>query len=109
MLDPETLGDLENDFESEQNNLMEDIEEGETERGTNFSVHINIGFGKVRIASGVDDGTDSYQAGCSFCLWSTFVAAGLIEKDYGTASKKLASMLKREFSSFKVHMDIEKA
>ena len=105
----ETLGDLEDAFESQQDILIEDIEEGETERGTELDVLIDIGFGQVRINCGVNDGTDHYQAGCSFCLWSAFVATGLIERDYSTASKKLASMLKSELSRFSPEVMISKA
>tara|TARA_B100001287_G_C22630868_1_gene505048 strand:+ start:362 stop:1099 length:738 start_codon:yes stop_codon:yes gene_type:complete len=105
----ETLGDLEDEFLEKLDELKRDIEEGDTEQGTNFDVLIDIGYGQVRINSGVDDGTDSYQAGCSFCLWSAFLAEGLDKVDYSTASKKLAAMLKSELSRFSPEVDIGKA
>ena len=95
-------------FEAQQERLMEDIEEGDTERGTNFDVLIDIGYGQLRINSGVDDGTDHYQAGCVCCLWCAFVAAGLHQEDYETASKKLASMLKSKLSRFSPMIEISK-
>lgn len=88
---------------------MEDIEEGDTERGTNLGVLIDIGDGQLRISSGVDDGTDNYQAGCVCCLWSAFVAADLNQQSYGTASKNLDSMIKRKLSGFDVEVLITKA
>jgi hypothetical protein len=104
----EIVGELITDFEYQKSRLMEDIEDGDTERGTTLGVLIDIGSGQLRINCGVD-GTDDYQAGCVCCLWSAFVAAGLDQQDYGTASKKLASMIKSKLSGFDVEVLITKA
>jgi len=103
------VDEAQSDFESQQNQLKEDIELGDAERGTNFNVYIDIGYGQLRINSGADDGTTNYQAGCVCCLWSAFVAAGLAEMSYPNASKKLASMLKTRLRGFSVSVNIEKA
>ena len=92
---------------NEQDRLMYSIEEGNTEPDTEFRVYIQLGGGYARIYCGVD-GEDSYQAGCMFCLWCAFVAAGLHQQDYKNASKKLASMLKSKLSRFKPFVMIEK-
>ena len=103
------LGDVESDLDAQKYFFEEDLNMGEIESGTSWDVYIDIQYGQVNISCGVDDGTTKYQAGCTFCLWSSLVAAGLQEEDYSSATKKLASMLKSQLSSFSPIINIGKA
>ena len=105
----EILDEIHDDILDQREELSEAIEEGLVDRGTDFQVEINIGYGRVQIYCGADDGSDNYQAGCGFCLWSAFVAAGLAEMSYPNASKKLASRLKNFLSIFSPNVRIDKA
>lgn len=105
----EIMDEIHDEILDQQEQLSEDIEEGEVDRGTKFQVWVDIGYGRVQIYSGADDGSDDYQAGCGFCLWSAFVATGLAEMSYPNASKKLASMLRSKLSVFSPIVEIGKA
>lgn len=79
---------------------------------TDEDVFIDIGHGEVRISAGLDYDLESgeyrKEFSCDFCLWPALTAAGL-EQDYGTASKKLASMIKSSLRGFNVSVNITKA